>query len=195
MRARHFAISAVLVVLPVATACGNGQTSALNPVAAPDNARHVQVDGPFTAAPGPAVTYDQKIVPLGASATVTADEAAASTTVTLKVTGLLPNRAYGAHAHAKPCGPEGKDAGPHYQFSADPVSPSVDPAYANPKNEIWLDLKTDAAGAGSANTTVSWAFPADRRAGSVVIHALPTATEAGKAGTAGDRAACLTVAF
>lgn len=188
-------MAAVLIVLPATAACGSGQTSALSPVSAPDNARHVQVGGPFTAAPGPAVTYDQKIVPLGATATVTADENAASTTVTLKVGGLLPNRAYGAHAHAKPCGPEGKDAGPHFQFSPDPVSPSVDPAYANAKNEIWLDLKTDAAGAGTTNATVAWAFPADRRAGSVIIHAMPTATEAGKAGTAGDRAACLTVAF
>lgn len=195
MRVRHLAIAAVITVLPAVAACGNGQTSALSPVPAPDNARHVQVGGPFTAAPGPAVTYDQKIVPVAGSATVTADEKADSTTVTLKVTGLLPNRAYGAHAHAKPCGAEGKDAGPHFQFSADPVTPSVDPAYANPKNEIWLDLKTDGAGAGTATSTVAWAFPADRRAGSVVIHALPTATEAGKAGTAGDRAACVTVAF
>jgi Cu-Zn family superoxide dismutase len=42
---------------------------------------------------------------------------------------------------------------------------------------------------------VAWAFPADRRAASVVIHALPTATDPGKAGSAGNRAACITVGF
>jgi len=71
----------------------------------------------------------------------------------------------------------------------------VDPAYANPENEIWLDFTTDAEGAASAETTVEWTFPADRRAASVIIHAMPTATAPGEAGTAGDRAACVTVDF
>jgi superoxide dismutase, Cu-Zn family len=35
------------------------------------------------------------------------------------------------------------------------------------------------------------AFPADRRTATVVIHAMPTATEPGKAGSAGNRAACI----
>ena len=77
----------------------------------------------------------------------------------------------------------------------DPVQPSVDPAYANPQNEVWLDLTTDGEGAGSATTTVAWGFERAPRAQSVVIHAMPTATGAGRAGTAGDRAACVTVAF
>jgi superoxide dismutase, Cu-Zn family len=62
-------------------------------------------------------------------------------------------------------------------------------------NEIWLDFTTDAAGAGRATSTVPWVFPADRRAASVIIHAMPTSTEPGKAGGAGNRAACLTVGF
>jgi superoxide dismutase, Cu-Zn family len=42
---------------------------------------------------------------------------------------------------------------------------------------------------------VPWVFPADRRAASVIIHAMSTSTEPGKAGGAGNRAACLTVGF
>jgi superoxide dismutase, Cu-Zn family len=158
--------------------------------------RNVAVSRTFAAPPGgEAVTYDQALVPVGAKATVTAEEGGDRTTVTLEIAGLLPNRQYGAHSHAKPCGAEGTAAGPHFQHQQDPVSPSVDPVYANPENEIWLDFQTDAGGTGEATTTVPWAFPADRRAQSVIIHAMPTATEAGKAGTAGDRAACITVAF
>ena len=121
--------------------------------------------------------------------------APSTTSVTLAVTGLQPNRRYGAHAHTKPCGSDGTDAGPHFQFKPDPVTPSADPAYANDVNEIWLDFTTDAAAAGQATSTVPWVFPADRRAASVIIHAMPTSTEPGKAGTAGDRLACLTNAF
>ena len=67
------------------------------------------------------------------------------------------------------------------------------PAYANPRNEIGLDLTTGAAGAGSATATVGWGR--NRRAGSVIIHAMPTAAGPGEAGVAGARAACITVEF
>jgi superoxide dismutase, Cu-Zn family len=197
-------LAAGLLATFALSGCGEAPPSA--PTSAPPAAstaespsasvRNVAVSRTFAAPPGgDAVTYDQELVPVGARATVTAEEGADRTTVSLEVAGLQPNRRYGAHAHAKPCGAEGTDAGPHFQRQQDPVSPSVDPAYANPENEIWLDFQTDAQGAGEANTTVAWAFPADRRAQSVIIHAMPTATEPGKAGTAGDRAACITVAF
>jgi Cu-Zn family superoxide dismutase len=154
------------------------------------------VAAPFAApGDGPATSYDPNLVPLGATAEVTAEETDGATTVTLAVTGLLPNRAYGAHAHVNPCGADGMAAGPHYQFRPDPVTPSVDPAYANRENEIWLDFTTNAEGAGAATTTVPWVFPADRRAKAVIIHEKSTSTEPGKAGTAGARPACITVAF
>jgi superoxide dismutase, Cu-Zn family len=70
----------------------------------------------------------------------------------------------------------------------------VDPRYANPQNEIWLDFKTDAQGNATTATTVPWVF-SDRRAASVIIHAEPTQTEPGKAGTAGARLACLSFSF
>ncbi|GAA4804535.1 hypothetical protein GCM10023353_03860 [Tomitella cavernea] len=65
---------------------------------------------------------------------------------------MQPGRDFGAHAHTKPCGPEPSDSGPHYQNVQDPAatadSPSTDPAYANPQNEVWLDFTTDGSGVG-----------------------------------------------
>jgi Cu-Zn family superoxide dismutase len=138
-----------------------------------------------------AVTYDELLVPVGATADVSIEEAEGGTTVQLTVTGLKKAYAYGAHLHTKPCGAAPADSGPHLQHSLDPSAPSVDPSYANPGNEVWLDFTTDAEGAAQANATVDWTFdPAPR---SLVIHAQPTKTAAGEAGTAGARAACLTL--
>jgi superoxide dismutase, Cu-Zn family len=145
---------------------------------------------------GVALTYDPALIPEGATARVSGETTDATSTVTLAVTGLVPNRTYGAHAHQKACGPAAADSGAHFQHEADPVTPSVDPAFANPANEVWLDFTTDAAGAGSVTATqAEWAFTADRAAQSVVVHEKATATEPGKAGTAGDRAGCVTVDF
>ncbi|WP_028920966.1 superoxide dismutase family protein [Pseudonocardia acaciae] len=141
-----------------------------------------------------ASNYDKTLVPNGAKMVVAEYIYDGSTTVTLNVRGLVPNRAYGAHAHAMPCGPKGDDAGPHFQHETDPVKPSVDPNYANPRNEIWLDFTTDAQGNATAATTVPWVF-SNARAASVVIHADSTQTGPGKAGTAGARAGCLSVGF
>ncbi|MFJ8912281.1 superoxide dismutase [Amycolatopsis sp. NPDC102389] len=161
--------------------------------------------GPATAAPGSPVHvitaksgltgYKPELVPPGARAHVFGlTSKAFGTSTAVLVTGLLPNREYGAHAHTKPCGATGDLAGPHYQNVEDPVKPSVDPAYANPRNEIWLDLTTDATGRGVAVSKVDWTF-GDRRAHSIVIHETHTHTDPGHAGTAGARLACVTVDF
>lgn len=195
MRTPLSVLAASVAALAAAGCSAAEPAPAAAPVEAEQSARNVQVTGTFTApGDGAAVTYDEALVPVGARPTVTA-ESADTTTVTLEVAGLRPNRAYGAHAHTKPCGGTGDDAGPHYQFEQDPVTPSVDPAFANPENEIWLDFSTDDSGAGTATATVDWAFPADRRAESVIIHGMPTATGPGEAGTAGERPACVTVDF
>jgi Cu-Zn family superoxide dismutase len=145
---------------------------------------------------GDAITYKPDLVPPGATAKVTSSTEGTSSTVTLAVTGLVPNRTYGSHAHQKPCGPAAADSGAHFQHNADPVNPSVDPAYANPQNEVWLDFTTDAQGAASVTATqAEWAFTDQAAPQSVVIHAMKTATEPGKAGTAGDRVGCVTVDF
>ncbi|SFP73897.1 superoxide dismutase, Cu-Zn family [Amycolatopsis arida] len=142
-----------------------------------------------------AVTYRPELVPVGARARVlSVSTPGLGTTTRLAVTGLLPDRAYGAHVHTDPCGATGAAAGPHYQHVPDPVRPSVDPAYANPENEIWLDLTTDRLGRGAALSRVDWRF-GPRRGKSIVLHEHHTATHPGHAGTAGARLACVDVPF
>lgn len=158
-------------------------------------AREVNTSATFTTAPSAAMTYSPELVPAGARGAVRARSGGGITTVMLAVRGLQPEQLYGAHVHTEPCGTQPEDAGPRFQRTIDPDQPSVDPHYANPENEIWLDLTTDATGAGSAETTVAWEFPDDRRPGSVLIHATGTNTEPGVAGTAGAHAACITVEF
>jgi superoxide dismutase, Cu-Zn family len=183
------ALAAALLTLPGCSTVSGTATSVAQ------TAHTVQVAATFAPAPGTAITYDPALVPFGAQATVDAASGNTGTSVTLSVQGLLPGRSYGAHAHTEPCGTTGAAAGPHYQNTVDPVQPSVDPRYANPDNEIWLDLTTDANGAGTARTAVAWDFDGQRRARSVIIHAMPTATDPGRAGTAGNRAACVSVDF
>jgi Cu-Zn family superoxide dismutase len=176
------------------TGCGGAQAAA-PATPTPTPTRTVQVSATFGTDDPTAITYDPALVPVGSRGAVSSETADGSTTVMLAVRGVDPERRYGAHAHAEPCGATGDLAGPHFQNQVDPVQPSVDPAFANPENEVWLDLTTDESGAGSATATVPWAFEGDRRAQSVIIHAMPTATAPGEAGTAGARAACITVEF
>ncbi|HUR13036.1 MAG TPA: superoxide dismutase [Mycobacteriales bacterium] len=145
-------------------------------------------------------SYNATHVPAGATAKVRAVyTASGSTVVTLHVWGLAPNREYGAHAHRFACSPtSAAAAGGHFQYAVDPVQPSTDPAYANPWNEVWLDLTTDGDGNGSGQTVVRWQPPngSGARPASVILHDHHTATgPAGSAGTAGPRYGCLTVAF
>jgi Cu-Zn family superoxide dismutase len=69
----------------------------------------------------------------------------------------------------------------------------VDPAYANPRNEVWLDLTADAAGAAAVTTRLTWTFDEVEPPRSLVLHAEHTRTAAGTAGMAGARVACLTL--
>jgi Cu-Zn family superoxide dismutase len=157
-------------------------------------------EGTLAAADGGsgAVTYNPDVAPVGARISVTITEEGDGTAVALDVEGLLPDRGYAAHAHVKPCGASGADAGPHFQNTADPAAsadhPSTDPAYANPENEVWLDLHTGADGDGHAEAEVPFTSTPNRSPRSVVVHeAESTATHAGHAGTAGSRVACLTL--
>lgn len=147
-------------------------------------------------ATAPAMTYDPAAIPVGAEAMLTVTTGADSTTVRLQVDGLEPDREFGAHAHVGRCGLAPDDSGPHYQDQADPAagpdSPSTDPAFANPENELWLDFTTDDHGDAEADAQVPWTFR-DGGAESLVIHEHQTATADGEAGTAGDRLACFDV--
>ncbi|RAS66189.1 Cu-Zn family superoxide dismutase [Lentzea atacamensis] len=178
-------------LLTGATAC-SGETPAapaVKPVA------ETEVAGPAASGDQPkGITYDVKRIPLGAKLSTGSSVAGGRTTVELKVSGLQPGTKYGSHVHTKPCGAKPADSGPHYQNEKDPVTPSVDPKYANAQNEIWLDFTTDARGAATATATVNWEFRKGE-ANAVIIHATHSSTEHGKAGTAGDRLACLTAQF
>ncbi|MCC5034790.1 superoxide dismutase family protein [Streptomyces sp. WAC 00631] len=141
-----------------------------------------------------AVTYDTEAVPPGARIGVRQWTDPEGTTVWLRVSGLEPGRAYGAHVHTRPCGAEPDSSGPHYQHRRDPEQPSTDPRYANPDNEVWLDFTAGDSGDGAAEARQDWNFrPGEAR--SVVLHEHTTATEDGAAGTAGARLACFTVPF
>lgn len=161
----------------------------------PDSTAGTLVDA---AQGGGAVSYDPALAPLGAELTVGVEAGDEQTSVALEVAGLLPDRGYAAHLHTQPCGATGADAGPHFQHEVDPAAtpeaPSSDPAFANPENEIWLDVQTDADGAGTSTADVPFAF-GDEGPRSLIIHAEErTATEPGAAGSAGPRVACMTLA-
>ncbi|GAB2600226.1 hypothetical protein GCM10027168_36700 [Streptomyces capparidis] len=148
------------------------------------------------AAPLPkAVTYDTAAVPGGARVRLTEETGDRTTRLTLRLRGLKPGRTYGVHVHTGPCGADPAAAGPHYQHRPDPGGPSSgDPRYANPRNEVWLDLTTDRRGDGTAHAVQQWRFrPGGAR--SLVVHEHGTSTHPGHAGTAGDRVACVTARF
>lgn len=151
---------------------------------------------PASAAPkAKAVTYDTELVPEGSQVWVkemVRDNEA--TRVHLRVKDVVAYRTYGAHVHTRPCGERPASSGPHYQNKQDPEEPSVDSKFANPKNEVWLDFTTDENGTGNATAKVDWQFR-ERGARSVVIHESATATQDGRAGTAGESVACVNVPF
>ncbi|WP_338930712.1 superoxide dismutase family protein [Streptomyces netropsis] len=141
-----------------------------------------------------AVTYDPGSVPLGSHVTVRERTSDRGTWFELRLVGVQANRTFGAHVHQQPCGDSATSGGGHYQNVKDPVLPSVDPAYANARNEAWLDLTTDAHGNGRSETSVRWRVRAGE-ARSIVVHEHATDTRPGHAGTAGGRLACVSVPF
>lgn len=194
----------VLVVAAVGAALTLAAWSAL-PAGA--SAGPIEAEGTFAAPLNAttAFTYDVGQVPVGARVVVRAVPTGSHrTVVTLHAWGLLPDETYGAHAHYKACGATGAAAGAHYQNAADPAAAgsettaSVDPAYANPGNEVWLDLVTNEAGNGRAQTVVDWTFRPTAGGGprSVILHLNQTSTGGPvPPGNAGPRLACVTVPF
>jgi Cu-Zn family superoxide dismutase len=155
---------------------------------------------PLAILPPPSATllsYDPAVVPPGATATLKIIETGYGTEVRLAVAGLIPNRMYGAHLHVDPCGADPAAAGGHYQNHKDPAAtpatPSANPAYANPRNEVWLDFTTDASGAATSTSSHGWNFDPVSPPRALVLHADHTKTGPGEAGKAGARVACLTL--
>jgi Cu-Zn family superoxide dismutase len=163
----------------------------------------VTAEGTFrpatTAAPGTtAYLYDTSAATASAAAVLNLDSVGAHTKVTLAVSGFKPNRAYGAHLHVNPCGKDPKAAGGHFQHHPEATttsSPSNNPTYANPQNEVWLDFTTDADGNAKASADQPWTLTPQHRPHSLVIHSEKTKTEPGETGTAGARVACLIITY
>jgi Cu-Zn family superoxide dismutase len=196
MRERHFARFLTVCLLT----CAGVSSLAVAAPAADSGPRTSTVTAVFTKPGGQAqdaYTYAPDLVPEGSGVTVTTygDPLLGGTSTALAVDGLRPDREYGAHAHSKPCGATGDAAGPHFQHVPDPVQPSVDPAYANPENEIWLDFTTNGLGNGYSMSDVDWTATDQRAPKSVVIHEMHTHTGPGEAGMAGARLACVNLAF
>lgn len=191
------AASAVVAAVTLAVAAGSGTAGAHGaPADAGATGHELRVSGrfapPHAFVPSPALTYDQRLVPAAADITVRQRAEAAGTTVAVSVRGLARRHTFGVHVHTRPCGTLPEDAGPHYQHVRDPNPPSTDPAYANPGNEVWLDLRTDRRGGGRSAVRQPWHFRTGE-ARSVVLHEHATSTEHGEAGMAGARVACFTV--
>ena len=188
------------MILPLALATGcSTRKETVTPAGQLESAGTPRIiaEGTFQPTGPDAVTYDPAVVPAGATAQVAFGVSASGVRVRLGVTGMKPARAYGAHLHTKPCTPLADAAGPHYQHSTAPKAsaspPSVDPSYANPQNEVWLDFDTDSNGAASVMSAQTWTFDDTHPPRSLIVHAETTRTADGEAGTAGPRAACLTL--
>jgi superoxide dismutase, Cu-Zn family len=144
-----------------------------------------------------AITYDPDLAPIGAAMTATIIPTSEGSSAQLTVLGLLPNRSYAVAAYNNRCGPTASAAGARFQnhpdFAATPSAPSTNPRYANPDNEIWLVVRTDASGTGTAATTVPFVLT-DRVPGSIVVHdQTHTPENPAQAGNLGARIACLTL--
>lgn len=193
MRRRALA-TVIAVVALTPTACAyKGLTMAAQ------SAITLHGDGALTEpnATSTAETYNTALAPVGSRLKVALNPSDETTNAELTVSGLLPNRGYAVHAHTNGCSANPEVDGPHYQNRIDPAAtpqaPSTNPEYANPSNEVWLDVRTDGAGSGTSRTTVPFVFN-DRGPGSIIVHeAMQTATDPGHAGEAGARVACLTL--
>jgi superoxide dismutase, Cu-Zn family len=142
-----------------------------------------------------AITYNTALAPVGAAMTATIIPSSDnSTTAEFTVSGLLPTRGYSVYAHTKACGTTPDAAGPRFQNHRDPAA-SNNSRYPTPSNEIWLDVHTDAAGAGTSRTTVPFILT-DRVPRSIMVHdATQAPTSPGQAVKAGTRVACLTLSI
>jgi Cu-Zn family superoxide dismutase len=201
---RRLAVAVVATAMTFTpVACGNDESSDESqappaaPAGPPNLATLSGVDIFVAPSPGAeAVTYNPALVPEGASILASIMPAGNSYTETranLSVAGLLPNEAYVLRAHTQACGATAEEAGPPYQDRIDPAATpqanSTNPAYANPRNEIWLDVRTDSDGNASSGASVPFTFT-NRAPASIVVYEAP-ATAPGQAAPLGAPIACL----
>lgn len=156
-------------------------SAAAGPVGVPESrtpAGPIVVDATFstTFVPGiPAITYDPAAIPeTGRVRVVVLRQGEAS----LSVTGLMPDRYFGAHLNTGECRPSGVDIGPRYQHTV-----NQDAGFVNRENEVWLDFMTDSSGLAVSSTVHAWPFDTDRPPRSIIIDN----------GKTDDRLACVNV--
>jgi Cu-Zn family superoxide dismutase len=197
--------TALLALMPMACAYNGLSLPAVTAMTLHGDGTLTQPSPESAAAPNTgtlAYTYNPASAPPGARVMVVMTPSGESTNAQLTVSGLLPNRGYAVHANVNACSPNPAAEGPIYQNRVDPaVNPtsitgetSTTPEYANPRNEVWLDVHTDAAGSGTSRTTVPFVFT-DRGPGSIVVDDAPDTptalSQAAKGGAA--RAACVSL--
>ncbi len=123
----------------------------------------------------------------GAAAQIVSSGGASHTVLRVRGVEGADGQTFGAHLHVGPCvAGNGAAAGPHY--NSDVLAGAEKPRVGE-ETEVWLDVTID-DGSGTATASVPFVpVPGDH---SVVIHALETNHETG---LAGDRLACLPVAW
>ncbi|WP_051399793.1 superoxide dismutase family protein [Haloechinothrix halophila] len=198
----HRKIPVVLAVAAsglLATACDSGAGAVEDTQTTDAHAGHTLSHAAALQAPAnarDAFTYNPRLAPVGAEMAIEMAPSGNSTTFSLEVTGMRPNRGYAAHAHTDKCAADPAASGGHYQNEPAPEdgSETPDPKFVNPENEFWLDFETDAEGNGSSTVTVDFEVTDWDRPRSVVVHsAQKTSTAPGEAGVSGDRVACLSL--
>lgn len=203
-RLRLATVTAILALMPMACAYNGLTMSAVTAMTLHGDGTLAVPTPESTASPNTgtlAYTYNPALAPAGARLTAVMTPSDESTNAELTVSGLLPNRGYAVHANVDACSPNPAAEGPRYQNRVDPtVSPtsisgetSTNPEYANPRNELWLDVHTDTAGSGTSRTTVPFVFT-DRGPGSIVVDdATASATDSGQVAKGAARIACLSL--
>jgi Cu-Zn family superoxide dismutase len=191
-RLRLATVTAILALMPMACAYKGLSMASVTAMTLHGDGTLTEPTPESTSRPNTgtlAYTYNPALAPSGARLAVVMTPSDESTGAQLTVSGLLPNRGYAAHANVNACSPNPAAEGPRYQNRIDPtVNPtsisgetSTNPDYANPRNEVWLDVHTDAAGSGTSRTTVPFVFT-DRGPGSIVVEdAMDTPTALGQA--------------
>lgn len=129
----------------------------------------------------------------GITGVVTATAIDGGTRFELEVANLSVAQKFGAHLHQLPC--DQMQGGPHYQNTPAGMGQANDPAFANPKNEVWLDFEStfpedSETAEATSSATVAW-VPRKGTAGSIVVHERTT----GDGGVAGARLACTNMSF
>jgi Cu-Zn family superoxide dismutase len=174
-RPTFVAVGAVLILMPIISP--DGEPGRPAPVAWYSSPKPVVLFGSGTLtmpnSTSKAITYDPDLAPIGAAMTATIIPTSEGSTAQLTVLGLLPDRGYTVYAYDKACGATPGAAGARFQEHLDPAAtsatPSTDPRYVNPYNEIWLDVQTDDAGTGTSATTIPFVLT-DRVPHSIVVH-------------------------